>query len=133
MAKFPKSERLSSQKIIDNLFLQGEKFISYPFSVRFMVCEGQKKGVDVLLVAPKRHIKKAVDRNRIKRLLREAYRLQKTDFIASLNLSDARLHISVSLIKTTELDFEQTKESMAKILSKITALLQDNEDIKADI
>ncbi|MDR1847202.1 MAG: ribonuclease P protein component [Bacteroidales bacterium] len=124
MPEFPKTERLCSQKIIDSLFAKGDKFISFPFSIRFMLCESEKDGADVLFSVPKRFIKKAVARNRIKRLLREAYRLQKDDFIKSLNLVNQRLHISITLIAQEEFTFEQMQGIIKDIFSKLYVRLQ---------
>lgn len=72
---FPLAERLKSRKQIDSLFRTGKSFSVFPLRV-FYRWEGEalpRVGVS----APKRHFKRAVDRNRIKRLLREGYRLQK--------------------------------------------------------
>jgi ribonuclease P protein component len=78
---FPLAERLKSAKQIDHLFRSGKSFSVFPFRV-FYRWEGAalpRVGVS----APKRHFKRAVDRNRIKRLLREGYRLQKQVLLES--------------------------------------------------
>lgn len=73
---FPKSERLCSKKVIDELFLGGHKsYSAYPLRVIFM--ERQEPGVQILISVSKRRFKHAVDRNRVKRQIREAYRLNK--------------------------------------------------------
>ncbi|MGB0427427.1 MAG: ribonuclease P protein component [Flavobacteriales bacterium] len=74
--RFKKSERLCAQKQIDELFLKGETFFVYPLKLYAMPDE-QKK---LLISVPKRMQKKAVDRNLIKRRIRESYRTQKLDF-----------------------------------------------------
>ena len=71
-----KSERLKSRKAIDKLFLEGKKINASGIRSHFLVNEnsqGLKLGVGV----SSKNFKRAVDRNRIKRLIREAYRLQK--------------------------------------------------------
>lgn len=72
---FPLSEHLKSAKQIDLLFRSGKSFSVFPLRVfyRWEGFDPTRVGVS----APKRHFKRAVDRNRIKRLLREGYRLQK--------------------------------------------------------
>jgi len=90
----PKSERLCSKKAIDALFAGGNKsFSAYPIRVVYM--ERPEPGVQILLSVSKRRFKHAVDRNRVKRQMREAYRLNKhilpADkglFIAFIWLSD---------------------------------------------
>ena len=73
---FRKSERLCSKKVIDALFAGGNKsFSAYPLRVVYM--ENSEPGVKVLISVSKRHFKHAVDRNRVKRQIREAYRNNK--------------------------------------------------------
>lgn len=75
---FPAIEKLKSKKLLDELFSSGKKINAYPIKLVYKQLDFEddtlvKAGVSV----PKRNFKKAVDRNRIKRLLREAYRLNK--------------------------------------------------------
>jgi ribonuclease P protein component len=78
---FPKAERLKSRKQIDALFHSGKSFAAFPIKVfyRWEGADPPKVGVG----APKRAFRRAVDRNRIKRLLREGYRLQKQTLLES--------------------------------------------------
>ncbi len=75
-----KQERLSGHKQIDALFGGGSQSVTvYPIRAvyRLSACSGGQPPVRLLVSVPKRHFKHAVDRNRVKRQLREAYRLQK--------------------------------------------------------
>lgn len=76
---FPKKERLSSKKEIRELFKHGSSFYLYPFKVIFLHFTPEDAGYyhKVLFSVPKRNFKKAVTRNKIKRRLKEAYRLNK--------------------------------------------------------
>ena len=75
---FNKNERISAKKDIDHLFANGKSFISYPLRVVYSCVESSGKGnISILISVPKRKFKRAVKRNRIKRLIREAYRLNK--------------------------------------------------------
>jgi ribonuclease P protein component len=129
MSCFPKSEKLCSKKIIDKLFSSRTKFVIYPFRVNYIIIDDQNGGVDVLFVVPKRFLKRAIARNRVKRLLRETYRLQKEDFKSSINLFGRRLHIAISLIDKIIPTFQQTQTATEKILDKLQKDLT-NEDIK---
>lgn len=99
-----KSERLKHRKKIDELFQNGKSFAIYPLRIYYKVeklsaevttqpdnANGleQKQGVLAGVGVSKRHFRKAVDRNRIKRLLRESYRTQKhglTGLVDSLQI-----------------------------------------------
>lgn len=73
---FPKSEKLKSQKTIELLFAEGKSISKYPIKVFFLPIENNEL-IQAGFTVPKRNFKSAVDRNRIKRQMREAYRLQK--------------------------------------------------------
>lgn len=87
---FPKKEKLKSQKLIEKLFLEGKALTAFPLRVLYLQTDFDdgakiKTGVSV----SKRNFKKAVDRNRIKRLLREAYRLNKPEYFNNITTSYA--------------------------------------------
>jgi ribonuclease P protein component len=71
-----KEERIRNVKQIEYLFSHGQSFVSYPLRVVFVEQEGVTPSqVSIFVSVPKKKLKSAVDRNRIKRLIREAYRL----------------------------------------------------------
>ncbi len=75
---FKKAERLSKEKTIQELFNRGSSFYLYPFKVVYMLNPDQAATApQVLISVSSRNFPKAVDRNLIKRRVREAYRLQK--------------------------------------------------------
>ena len=83
--RFPKEERLRSKKLIEQLFREGSSFNSYPLRfVALHLPQESQPPVQVLVSVSKRYFKKAVDRNRLKRQMREAYRLHKP-LISQLN------------------------------------------------
>ena len=75
--RFSKSERLCSKRLIDHLFLKGENFKSEPLTVIYVLNPIPSQFHKVLITVPYKNFKKAVDRNLIKRRIREAYRLNK--------------------------------------------------------
>ena len=81
---FGKQEKLKSRKLIERLFEEGKSVKKYPIRLVYLQTDHTSDlPAQVGFSVPKRHFKRAVDRNRIKRLLREAYRIQKKNFTDS--------------------------------------------------
>ncbi len=77
--QFTKEERLCSKKLLAELFDNGSSFLFYPFRITWQINqEPQKYPVQIVISVPKKRFKKSVDRNLIKRRIKEAYRLQKS-------------------------------------------------------
>ena len=84
---FPKEEHLCRKKLIEQLFSkQGSSFGVYPLRFTWLPAPARHHGPPQVLVSvSKRTFKRAVDRNRLKRLLREAYRLNKYRLLEAEN------------------------------------------------
>ncbi len=77
--KFSHSERLKSRKKINALFKSGGQARFFPFVLYYLPDDAGAASVHQLLISvPKKHFKRAVVRNKIKRLIREAYRRNKS-------------------------------------------------------
>lgn len=75
---FSKNEKLKSKKLIDSLFAEGKSVSHYPIKLIYLKTELPKQvPIQTGVTVPKKNFKSAVKRNRIKRLLREGYRLNK--------------------------------------------------------
>jgi len=78
-----KSASLKSNTVIKDIFIQKRGFINYPLRFSFVEQSPENK-IKLVFSAPKRNFKKAVDRNHLKRLLREAYRQNQSEFILNI-------------------------------------------------
>lgn len=113
-----KSERLRNVKQIDNLFKNSSSIKAYPLIFSYILFENpQQSQIQALFAAPKRIFKKAVERNRVKRVLRDRFRLLKPNFISVLN----EKHIQFAIIYTAkELpDYTIIDKSLRKIMNKL--------------
>ena len=118
---FPKSERLFLKSDIDNLFQSGQSFLSYPLRIVYMSVSGDSSpetGISVLISVPKKRIKHAVGRNRIKRMIREAYRLNKC-VPEDSSSPNGKLHIAFMYISDEILPYKDIEKAMLKALKKL--------------
>src|SRR5687768_16996453 len=95
-AGFGKTEKLKSRKLVEELFARGKRLHLFPIRISYKflpLLDNEKTILQVGVSVSKRNFKKAVDRNRIKRLLREAYRLQKQELIKVLKEQEKKGYV----------------------------------------
>lgn len=109
--------------MIQQLFKEGKRFSYSPFRVIYIEMENQDLHVMAGFTVSTRYFKHAVDRNRVKRLMREAFRLQKANLINELNKKNK--HISVFFIYTSAdlPKFKDVFEKMRTVLERIENLI----------
>jgi len=115
---FNKTERISLQREIDSLFKQGKVFTSYPLRVFFLEQKPFSGAtVSFLVSVPKKKFKCAVKRNRMKRLIREAYRLNKFSLIENYKEKESGLLIAFIFIGDELCDWKEIETAMHKTLN----------------
>ncbi|HCZ36904.1 MAG TPA: ribonuclease P protein component [Cytophagales bacterium] len=110
---FPKAERLSKEKWIQELFEKGSSFYLYPFKIIYCTHPDSSLPNQVLITVSSRQFKKAVDRNLIKRRIREAYRTQKA-ILKQSSVIFAFVYTAKEILPFTELK--------PKVLTALTKL-----------
>jgi len=118
---FTKEERLCNKKLIDELFRNGSSFLVYPFKVSWLItAEPQLYPAQVLFSVPKKRYKHAVDRNLLKRRMREAYRLSKEQYLY-LPLKDMGKQIvfSIGYVGKEIADYAFIEKKMLKLLNSL--------------
>jgi ribonuclease P protein component len=129
-ASLNKKERLKSRKEIDFLFKEGKSFPLTPFRVYYRIKTIAEGDTNIYLQAgvgvSSRNFKKAVDRNRIKRLSREAYRLQKQSLLDTLVAANKEMRLFIIYTGRELPQFELVKEKTAIILKRLQTLVHEN-------
>lgn len=118
---FSKAERLKSRKLIADLFKGGHSYLAYPFRVVWLPLPAiidTGFPAQVAIAAPKRTFKTAVARNRIKRLVRETYRLQKNEFYAKLRAENQQIGLLLMYVAKTEIPLGEIEAGMKKVVRK---------------
>ena len=124
-----KKERLSSKKLIDQLFTEGKTFFSYPFKVFYLFQEAEKEfPVQVLITVSKKNFKKAVDRNKLKRLVREGYRKNKSNLFDQLSKDNKSLLFGLIYVGESILSYQEMERKLILILQRL--IEQDEEAIE---
>ena len=124
-------EKLKSRKRIEELFARGKTINVFPIRISYQflnLLPDEKTSIEVGVSVSKRNFKKAVDRNRIKRLLREAYRLQKKELIESLKSQQRKGYVFFIYADRQMPEYQIVFDTMTKCLDalKRKAIVNEN-------
>ncbi len=124
---FPKTQRLCSRRLIGTLHREGRSFRVYPFRANWLRLPADSPvAVGVLLAVPKYNFRKAVDRNLIRRRMREAYRLHRHLLGDRLQARGTPVALSIAYTAKEILPFS---EIQAKIILLLQRLSEENEKV----
>lgn len=112
-----KEERLSWKRYIDQLFAEGQSFVAFPLRVIFLPLDQPLPARSAILISvAKKKFKRAVKRNRVKRQIRESYRLGKPELITSLEAKDKHLLVAFLYLDNEFHTFQQMEKAMSKAI-----------------
>lgn len=131
MNTFPKKEHLYGEKVIENLHTTGSSFLVYPLRVVYLNVSqpDEQIPVRVMIGVSKKKFKKAVDRNRAKRLMREAYRLNKSSLVSIIKKEEVKIYLSFQYIADEMLTFDEISTKMQKALDRLTKIIVEKSHI----
>ena len=125
--RFTKEEKIVGENRIDSLFNEGKSFVAFPLRVVYLKTElSLSSPISVLVSVPKKRIKSAVKRNRIKRQVREAYRLNKHYLEALTESIDHHLDIAFVFVREELMEYSIIEKGMRKGLTEIANRLSCN-------
>lgn len=122
---FKKSERLCSRLLMERLFQGDNRSVSaYPLRAVFLPVEKDvQMGVSVLISVPKKRFHDAVDRNRVKRQIREAYRKQKHSLAEQVKNNEQGLLLAFIYVADKIEDTAYIEKRLMRLLDKVSAEL----------
>ena len=122
---FSKAEHLYGDKNINRLFSEGQAFIAYPFRVVCLFLSDEEEiPVRVMVSVSKKRFKRAVKRNKVKRLMRESYRVNKHGLTELLTDKNKQAYISFQYVANEILSFQYIETRMKMALDKIKKLAE---------
>lgn len=115
--RFPKSERLCHQQLFNELMTNGNGLTVYPFRLVWVETElPEDVPYQIAISVSKRRFKKAVDRNRVKRIIREMWRHRRPAVITTLN--DRKFALLLVYLSNEILPREELETAMTKCVDK---------------
>lgn len=123
---FSKRERIVSRTLMERLFNKGESqsVSAYPLRMVYIIKERQEgeEPVEVLVSVSKRHFKRAVKRNRVKRQIREAYRHRK--HLLTSRIPEGKMLAAAFIWQADDLlDSRRVDSSLGKLIEKVAERL----------
>ncbi|HEY5406397.1 MAG TPA: ribonuclease P protein component [Ginsengibacter sp.] len=120
---FERDEKLKSRKLIQLLFKEGKSFSHFPLRVIYALPEKNFYRLQSTFSVSSKNFKKAVERNRIKRLMREAYRLQKALLLSELEIRKKNLIVFIIYSDKTLPEFEDIFKKMGIVMKQLQKII----------
>jgi ribonuclease P protein component len=119
--KFPKSERLTNKKKFEQLFEKGISIKGFPLKLIFILEPRTEEApaIQVAFTVPKRSFKKAVDRNFLRRKMKEVYRLNRQTVIELLDQKNESMYAILIYTNREKMDYQSIEKGWFKLVSKL--------------
>jgi ribonuclease P protein component len=123
-----KEYKLCSHVIIEDVFATGDLIKSYPFVARIKLTKLPKQvPFQLVFSAPKRTFRKAYQRNKVKRLCKEAFRLHKSELESALTDSNKQLALFLVFTSRDKITFDVLEKRVQKLIKKIIIQLESHD------
>lgn len=120
MPGFSKSERLCSKIVIEKVYNEGKSIKRYPFLLKYAEHSFEDgEPLKIVFTVPKRRVRKAVKRNRIRRQIKEIYRLEKDEIKQLLVKKNKALALFLIYTGEQEVEFKFLKQKLTALLSEL--------------
>jgi ribonuclease P protein component len=120
MFHFPKNQKLCNEKAIERLFENGKSLAEKPFRIIYNIDNNNEDiFLKALIVVPKKRVRLASERNVIKRRVKEAYRLRKSELEKYLKSNNHQLNLAIIYQKHEILDYKLIEEKIKLLLSRL--------------
>lgn len=122
------NERIKHKRIIQRLFIGANSFAVYPIRIAYFITQlPSNSPIQILVSAPKKRLKKATQRNYVKRIVREAYRTNKHPLINTLNEKNIQLAVLIMYTGTSDVQSQLIHDKIIVSLQRLTELVQTTE------
>lgn len=121
MQSLSEKQRLKAKKAIEGLFSKSHVYGKYPLRILWNVAsqDTEQTGLKMLVAVPKRKVKKAVQRNRIKRIIREVYRRNKNEADSFFKEKSVECHIGILFIGEPLPTFDSINPCLTDLLKRL--------------
>jgi len=117
---FKKTERLCSKILIDKLFKYGRSFTLFPFRIVWLEVKlDSSSPAQVVFSVPKRAFKRAVDRNKLKRRAREAYRKRKFQLYEFLKLHNKTIALTIVYSAKEKMEYTLMENKINQVIERL--------------